>query len=292
MTRRVSVVLINKNEPAIAETLDAVASHETIHDLEIVVVDASSRRYRDVQASHPDVHWVDFPPVPGVVTIPHQRNVGVRAATGDIVVFTDASCLPEAGWLDRLVAPIVSGAEQVCAGGTVGRGEGSLYEPKEGEYLQECPTINLAFARQVYDAMGGFDESFAYGSDVDFSWRLGRAGVRIRNVPDALVSHDWGTSGRQMKRAFQYGEARARLYATHPHKLLDGLRRDPVVFAYPTFLLALPLTALRRFRWIPLLVVVPLVRNRDKKPLLTLLDHLSYGAGALAYLSRRLRGRR
>lgn len=292
MTSRVSVVIINKNEPAIAETVDAVMAHDTAHDVEIVVVDASAHRFETVKEAHPSVRWIDFDPVPGVVTIPHQRNLGVRSAGGDVIVFTDASCLPEPGWLDRLVAPILAGTEEVCAGGTRGRGQGTLYSPKEGDYLEESPTINLAFTRRIYDDVGGFDESYSYGSDVDFSWRLIRAGVRIRNVSDAVVSHDWGTSGRQLKRAFQYGEARARLYATHPWKLKDGLRRDPVVFAYPMFLLALPLTLTRRFRWIPLLAAVPLVRNRHNKPFLTLLDHLSYGAGALAFLSRRLRGRR
>lgn len=287
----VSVVLINKNEAGIAGTLDALRAHERTVDAEVVVVDASSRRFDDVKAAHPEVRWLDFVPVPGVVTIPHQRNAGVRLAGGRIIVFTDASCIPQAGWLDALVAPILAGTEQVCAGGTYGIGDGSLYEaPTADEYLDECPTINLAFTREIYDRIGGFDERYAYGSDVDFSWRLRRHGVAIRHVPQAAVVHDWGNQGRQLKRAFQYGEARARLYATHPWQLRRGLRRDPVVFAYPLFLAVLPLTVFRRFRWLPLLALVPLIRNRHKRPFLTLADHVCYGAGALTHIWRRLWG--
>ena len=66
---------------------------------------------------------------------------------------------------------------------------------REGHYLRECPTGNIAFHREAFDAIGGFDESFAFGSDIDFSWRLVDAGYRIRTVPDAVVRHDWGTGG-------------------------------------------------------------------------------------------------
>lgn len=285
----VSVVLINKNEAGIADTLDALEAHEHSLDAEIVVVDASSHRFDSVKAAHPTVTWIDFAPVPGVVTIAHQRNAGVRAARGDIIVYTDASCIPRPGWLDTLVGPILDGSEQVTAGGTYGVGDGSLYEkPGAEEYLEEAPTINLAFTREVFDRIGGFDERYAYGSDVDFSWRLRRAGVPIRHLPDAAVVHDWGTPKRQLKRAFQYGEARARLYATHPWNLRRGLRRDPIVFAYPLYLLLLPLTVFRRTRWIPLLILVPLMRNRDKRPFLTVADHLCYGAGALSFVWKRL----
>ena len=39
------------------------------------------------------------------------------------------------------------------------------------KYLAQCATINLAFRREVFHAIDGFDEGFAYGSDLDFSWR-------------------------------------------------------------------------------------------------------------------------
>ena len=62
----------------------------------------------------------------------------------------------------------------------------------QSSYLTECSTINLAFTREAFNAIGGFDETFAYGSDVDYSWRLTDASYRIRSVPDAIVRHDWG----------------------------------------------------------------------------------------------------
>ena len=59
---------------------------------------------------------MQFERPPGVrVSIPHQRNVGVAAAHGEIIVFTDAGCRPEPGWLAHLVDPLREG-EHVAGG--------------------------------------------------------------------------------------------------------------------------------------------------------------------------------
>ena len=57
---------------------------------------------------------------------------------------------------------------------------------------EECPHHQPRLSRTAFDAVGGFDEAFAYGSDIDFTWRLTDDGYRIRSAPDAMVRHDWG----------------------------------------------------------------------------------------------------
>jgi glycosyltransferase involved in cell wall biosynthesis len=261
--------------------------------VQILVVDASAGRLDDIRARHDGaVRWVQFERPPGVaVTIPHQRNAGVRAASGDIIVFTDCGCVPADGWLARLTAPIRDG-EMVTAGRTLALAEGgSIYDGpaapgrNAGGYLTECPTINMALRREAFDAVGGFDESFAYGSDVDFSWRLTDEGFRIRAVPAAVIRHDWGSWRRQLRRSYAYGKARARLYRKHKSRRGRMLRDDPVAVAYPLFLLGLPLTVL--FPLYPLLLAVPAWRNRHSGAIRVLTDHIAYGAGVLAELAGR-----
>jgi GT2 family glycosyltransferase len=289
MTRPLSVVLISKDEPALGDTLAALAAdpHPT-RPLEVVVVDASAGRLDRVRRRHPGVRWLDFTPPAGVATtIPHQRNAGVREATGDPVVFVDAGCIPVRGWLERLVAPVLDGREAVVCGGVSATDGAPHYERTRAtlqvDYVEDCPTLNLAFRRDVFDEVGGFDESFAYGSDVDFAWRVRAAGHRIRFEPDAEVAHDWGGARRQLRRAFRYGSARAHLYRKHPRRRLAALREDPIVVAYPLFLLGLPLAT--RLRAYPLLLLVPLVRNRGARPLETVALHLAFGAGVLRELA-------
>jgi len=149
-------------------------------------------------------------------------------------------------------------------------------------YIKECSTINLAFRREVFDTVGGFDERFAYGSDIDFSWRVTGVGYRIRGVPDAIAIHDAGTLRRQLRRSYVYGKARVRLYRKHRARLRHVLRNDFAVVAYPVFLLGLPLTLF--FPFYPALLLIPAWRNRADG-VVGVLKNLVFGAGVLAGLA-------
>jgi cellulose synthase/poly-beta-1,6-N-acetylglucosamine synthase-like glycosyltransferase len=287
----ISIVIISKDEASLGDTVtDAIRqTNGLIESSEIVVVDASDGRLDRIRLRHEaELQWVQFEQPPGVrVSIPHQRNAGVRAAHGEIIVFTDAGCRPEQRWLARLVAPLLQG-EHVTVGLTLATpGSTGLYDrgarhALESRYLTECSTINLAFRREAFNAIGGFDEGFAYGSDIDFAWRLTDAGYRIRSVPDAIVRHDWGGWERQLRRSYVYGKARMRLYRKHNARLRRVLRDDPVVVVYPLFLLGLPLTIL--FPFYPALLLIPAWRNRSDGAFRVLVDHLTYGVGILAEL--------
>ena len=285
----ISFIIISKDEPMLADTLAAVSRQaaELDHPAEIVVVDASNGRLEHVRHAYSEARWIDFrPPADTRVSIPHQRNDGVRHAGGELIVFTDSGCLPDPGWATALLAPLLDGSERIAVGRTTGRGAVDLYDATGATppaYVPEAPTINMAFARSAFDAVGGFDESFQYGSDVDFSWRLVDAGFRLRSVPEAVVTADWGSPRRQLKRAWSYGRARARLYRKHRARIRTGWRTDPVPFVYAAFLLALPLTLV--FPPYPALLLLPALRNRRTRSMLTVADHLVLGAGFLRELS-------
>jgi cellulose synthase/poly-beta-1,6-N-acetylglucosamine synthase-like glycosyltransferase len=289
----ISVVVISKDEPAVGDTLTALRDQAAgmAEPCEILVIDASDGRLDHIRdAQRPPVRWLAFQRPPGAgVTIPHQRNAGVRAAAGDVIVFTDAGCYPDDGWLARLTAPLRAG-EDVTAGPALAVARdfdpyagAAARQAEAGSCLRECPTINMAFRREAFDAVGGFDESFAYGSDIDFSWRLTDAGYRIRAVPDAVIRSDWGTWRRQLRRAYGYGKARTRLYRKHRARRRRVLRDDPMVVVYPVFLLGLPLTLV--FPLYPALLLIPAWRNRSLGAVKVLADHLAYGAGVLAELA-------
>lgn len=285
----ISIVIISKDEPSLNETLISVCGQakQLGRPCEVVVVDASDGRLDDVRRNHdPQVRWLQFERPTGVsVSIPHQRNAGVEAARGDVIVFTDAGCEPGPEWLARLVGPLSDG-EYVSAGLTRAViGDSGVYESgtehvRTRRYLTECGAGNLAFRREAFNAVGGFDETFAYGSDVDFAWRLIDAGYQLRSVPDAEIYHDFGTWRRQLRRSYMYGKARTRLYRKHHARRRYMLRNDPMVVVYPAFLIGLPLTLI--FPFYPALLLIPAWRNRSEGALKVLVDHLTYGAGVLA----------
>lgn len=64
-----------------------------------------------------------------------------------------------------------------------------LYNPLTGETSWSSGAC-FAIRRNVYEQLGGFDESFfMYAEDVDLSWRVRLAGYRIRYVPRAIINH-------------------------------------------------------------------------------------------------------
>lgn len=289
----ISIVILSKDEPALGETLNDVAeqAQDAGESFEIVVVDASDGRLDYIRERHDEqVRWMQFQQPPGVkVSIPHQRNAGVRAAHGEIIVFTDAGCRPQEEWLTHLLAPFQLG-EHVTTGLVRSvSGDSGVYDAwtqpvQASSYVFECGSGNLAFRRVAFETVGEFDETFSYGSDVDFSWRLVDAGYRIRSVPDAIIHHDYGTWRRQLRRSYVYGKARTRLYRKHPARMRQILRRDPMVIVYPIFLLGLPLTFV--FPLYPALLLIPAWRNRTQGSVKVVLDHLTFGAGVLAELVR------
>jgi GT2 family glycosyltransferase len=280
----VSIVVINKDDPRVRDTLEALGGLPEVTDglVEVVVVDASTDRPPDRSGLH-WATWVDFEPIPGTTTIPHQRNAGVRQACGSLIVFLDASCIPHDDWLSAVLAPIREAGEQIVAGAHLS-GESAFRDHnttrlESQRYLPEAPTLNLAVATRVFDQIGTFDESFAYGSDVDLCWRAVDAGFRIAYAPGAVVSHDWGSAGADARRSFRYGKARARLYLKHPHRWRQLFGRDAQTLAYPLFMLAVPWSVRRPVLWLALLL--PLYRNRGAAPIRTIVDHFIYGAGVL-----------
>jgi GT2 family glycosyltransferase len=289
---KVSVVIVNKNERLLSDTLDALKSSVGQIIDEVLVVDASNGALDDIRTSHEWARWIDYVQPPDLrITIAHQRNIGVREAKGDIVVFTDSGCLPEDSWLERLLAPILDQGESVACGPAraIGRsvysGAHSSAKVVDVDYVPMAATINLVFRRQAFDAVGGFDESFGSAEDIDFTWRLNDCGYHIRWVQDAVVGHDYGTPMRQLRRSFFYGKGECRLLRKHPHRIAEAATQNAVPIVYALFLLGLPLTL--KWRWYPLLLLWPAWRLRDEEvPWLVLLDHIVMGAGVLHELVR------
>jgi len=280
-----SVVVVNKDDAGIANTLRALEGLDDARVFEVIVVDASEGRLEAVRSAFPRVHWIDYAhPTGKPRTIAEQRNLGVERSTGGIVVFLDANCVPAEGWLDFLLAPIASGAEEIVVGSAVSAGGPSVHDTdkpmRPGTYLDECANMNVAYRRTVFDRVGYFDERLDFAEDVDFAWRAIDAGLRLCYEPRAVVSHDWGNASENFPRAFRYGVARVRLLRKHRSRLRRLAGSDRYVLAYALYLALLPIAVF--FPAYLLVLAYPLMKNRRHKPFETVAYHLTYGAGALS----------
>lgn len=125
------------------------------------------------------------------------RNAGWRAATSEIVAFTDDDCVARPDWLERLIAPFEGAPSLAIAQGRTvpaapaGPDQRSLDVSRETGLYETC---NIAYRRQALEVVGGFDEGLArswghFGEDVELAWRVKRAGWESRFVEAATVEH-------------------------------------------------------------------------------------------------------
>lgn len=166
------------------------------------------------------------------------RNVGLRAASCDVVVLIDDDVFVEPRWLERLLDGLDAGGELAVATGRV------LAAPHEGtagivpyaalvtrttpdvfrgrQPIDVVPGANVAMHRATALRLGGYDERlgagtrFASGEDNDFGLRLLDAGGVVRHVPDAVVLHRAWRTGRQRARMrWDYGRGKGAFYMKH-----------------------------------------------------------------------------
>jgi GT2 family glycosyltransferase len=156
------------------------------------------------------------------------RNRGWRAATAPLVAFTDDDCVPTDGWLEALLAVATERPNVVVQGMT-------LPNPDEAHALDaysktmritgltpHFETCNIAYARPLLDAVGGFDESFPApaGEDSDLGCNAAASGAVVLFAPDAVVHHAVHVRGPR-------AALKDALIATHDvqsYKLNPGLR--------------------------------------------------------------------
>lgn len=289
---RISVVIISKNEESLVTTLGALKDQCADAGAECVVVDASGGRLSHVRDEHAWVRWHDYvAPVSRQVTIPHQRNVGVRIAEGDIIAFCDTGGIPSEGWLSNLTSPMLRGSV-AATGGPIRSlrrsAYGTLNDLPSGAAVTMVRTSNLAFTRELFERVGGFDERFDYGSDNDFGWRIEEAGELVVSVPEAVMTIDWGDRRRQTRRDWHYGEAKARQLLLRPGQRRRILRESPEVIVYPMVFATAPVAVLialltrRRMLLAPWLVSIALLYVRDRRcdrPHGAMLDHAVVSIG-------------
>jgi glycosyltransferase involved in cell wall biosynthesis len=208
-----------------------------------------------------------------VLVLPHRgpaaaRNAGIAAASGDIILFTDADCRPAPEWLAQMLRPLddpgvsgVKGSYRTDQREVVARLAQCEFEERYNRQ-ERLPSIDFvdsyaaAFRSGVLREVEGFNPAFprADNEDVDLSYRLAEHGCRLVFNRQAVVYHHHvATWTRYARLKARRGYWRMAVYRLHPGKALrDSYTPQILKLQVLLVYLSLGLAFLTPF-WTPLL---------------------------------------
>jgi GT2 family glycosyltransferase len=144
---------------------------------------------------------------------PEAGMVGARLVYGDGRFQHSAFHFPG---LVQLVFDLFPMPDRLYESRLNGRYSRHLYRPERGPFPVDHPLgATMLLRAEVFEASGGFDETYhMYCEEIDWCWRIHKAGWRIYVVPAAEVVHYGGESTKQVsaRSIVALWRSRAQLY--------------------------------------------------------------------------------
>lgn len=179
--------------------LDSLGNQDYAGPVELIVVDNNEcARVPAIARSGRLLHE----PEPGSYV---ARNAALRAATGEIVAFTDSDCVCTPQWLSRGVAALLRDPAVGVVGGGVlpltadpsgpslAERYDAFFHMRQAHYVTHmgfAATANCLARRALFDEVGHFDTRFRSGGDRAWCGKVLEAGYRLAYCADAAVLHD------------------------------------------------------------------------------------------------------
>lgn len=280
-----SIIIPVYNRPDEVKELLESLTQQTCQDFEVVVVeDGSSLKCEDVALSFKNKLALSYHyKVNEGRSI--ARNYGISKASGEYYIIFDSDCIIPPHYFET-VRDFLKENPVDCFGGpdsahpsftpvqkaisysmtsffTTGglRGSGkkiTKFYPR---------SFNMGFNKKVMDATGGFP-NIPLAEDIELSFRIEKAGLKIALIEKAFVYHKRRTSFKQFFRQVnRFGIGRIDLYKKYPStlKLTHFVPALFVCFAVVSFLLALicPVFLLPLLLYLFLILVDATIKNKS-----------------------------
>lgn len=216
-----SVLVCTRNRARKAQRAVASILANSYTDFELIVVDQSTDdACREAIAAIADerVRYI----ATDTVGVAISRNIAIRAANADIVVFTDDDCICDREWLAAIRAEFAADPEALGVYGRVipyGKSGSTTWDCISDDGDLVCPAViqsttrrvvdrpaiphlvlgggnNMSFRKEAFRRVGLFNEMLGPGSrigtgeDTEFSYRLLFNHCRLVYSPAPMVEHD------------------------------------------------------------------------------------------------------
>jgi GT2 family glycosyltransferase len=266
----VSVVIPVKNSGrTIARTVDSLLTQAYEGAIEILLVGDVGDSTWDAIREHIDagrVGIIETRIETGGRDSNHKRNLGLDAATGEVLCLTDSDMVLPADWVATGVALL---ADQDCVAGPMASVaddfwgtyvDGNPFAPKtprmQRDYVANAATLgrkcckppitaNVFFTREVFDRVGGLDPEFVHSYE-DYEWfqRIVDAGFEILCTQRLIADHYHRQGWRDLVREYnRSGRGCAQFVSKHRHAFFSRKRRRDLATVCGVLALGLALLA-------------------------------------------------
>lgn len=230
---RVSVIIPAYNaETIIRECLSSLINQSIRRDkYEIIVVDdGSTDRTNDIAKEFGARVLYQKNAGPAAA-----RNRGAQEAESDILLFIDSDCIPNKGWIEKMIEPFsnpeivgvqgiyMSKQKNIIARLVQTEIEHRYSLMQRSKYIDFIGTYAAAYKKNIFLKMGGFDISFpmASGEDTDLSYRLSQNDYKMVFNPQAIVYHKHpDTLKSYLRQKYWRAYWRNLIYKKNPHKAI------------------------------------------------------------------------
>ena len=247
----VSVIIPCYNcEKKIAECINSLLLQKTKHKYEIITVNDGSTDKTEKIMKEINSNKVKYFSQKNSGPA-KARNFGAKKAGGEIILFIDSDCVAEKNWLEEMINPFetknvaaVQGAyitkqKEIIARFSQIEIEERYEKMKKADEIDWVGSYSAGYKKNIFDELGGFDESFpiASGEDPELSYKVAEKGYKIIFNPKAIVYHTHPASLKKYLRTkFFRAYYRPKLYSKHKTKIIkdsytpQSLKAQIVIF--------------------------------------------------------------
>ena len=240
----VSVVICTYNPgnyPNLKDAVDSLLQQSHKVNEIIAVVDGDQALGDKISSAYNRWQQVKVIVTEKGLSVTQARNVGIRAASGDVIAFTDDDAVADKHWIARLLATYQSTNAPAVGGKIlpvwisgepahlprelywlVGVTHAGFAEEKVTE-VRDAFGPNMSFERNVFEVAGYFNEglgfagqrtSYVQGEEPEFGLRIkNKLGRGVIYDPEAIVYHKVPPSklklGTLVRRSFYQGYTKA-----------------------------------------------------------------------------------
>lgn len=208
---KASVVICTYERPEETKKLLVELQGQRYRDFEVLVICQGDKKdfeeIKDsVKTAYPTKYF--YEPVPN---LPHARNVGIKEASGEIIIFLDDDVKPNENLIESHIINYIDSNVGIVGGRILGeKYEENVSDSKIGKIRKldgfahlgfhrdvKCEVmhvkgVNMSARRDIALDIGGFDERFegtAECEEMDFCLRVLKKGYKIIFEPTAVVEH-------------------------------------------------------------------------------------------------------